>query len=157
MLLILFHVYTSSDYFLPLIFHSSPLFTAPTVFAFWPMAFPSGLSMGVCCLTGGPVDTRPTLFLAVLALIWGTMMSAPGKSLVWRRRFPACEKTKQWVNTQNRLHCLSKAKIQRHTNMQKNFFRSLSIMPCWDLSLKLRVKVPRHTERTFWEQGKKGH
>lgn len=70
--------------------HSS---TTPTVFAFWPMIFPSAPSMGVCCLTGGPVDTRPTLFLAVLALIWGTMMSAPGKSFVWRRRFPEHGKT----------------------------------------------------------------
>lgn len=62
-----------------------------TCLVFWPMTLPSGLSMGVCCLTGGPFDTRPTLFLAVLALIWGRTTSAPGKSLVWRRRFPWCQ------------------------------------------------------------------
>lgn len=59
-----------------------------TFLVFWPMTFPSGLSIGVCCLTGGPVDTRPTLFLAVLALICDMTMSAPGKSWACLRRFP---------------------------------------------------------------------
>ncbi len=53
-----------------------------------PITLPSDDRIGVCCLTGGPVEISPTLFLEVFAFICGTMMSAPGKSRDCRRRLP---------------------------------------------------------------------